>query len=110
MSTEARHFWKYIFISHMNLFSFKYFLYSGKIYRCFIHLYLYIMAAAVTAKSTFSYLVFTGVFSTPQTCTHILLGFTFLSVMLSFVFRLLGSHKRGQVILFIAVGFFESLC
>lgn len=71
---------------------------------------LYVMSAEVTAKSTFSYLVFTSVFSTPQTCTHILLCFTFLSVILPFIFRLLGSHKRGQVILFIGVEFFESLC
>lgn len=71
---------------------------------------LYVMSAEVTAKSTFSYLVFTSVYSTPQTCTHTLLCFTFLSVILPFIFRLLGSHKRGQVVLFIAVEFFESLC
>lgn len=74
---------------------------------------LYVMSAEVTAKSTCSYLVFTSVFSTPQTCTHTLLCFSlfsFLTVILPFIFKLLGSHKRGQVILFIAVEFFESLC
>lgn len=48
------------------------------------HVDVLFLTVEVTAKSSFSYLVFTGVFSTPQSYTPIVLCFRFLVVVLSF--------------------------
>lgn len=46
-------------------------LYVGKMCRWLIHLCIYIMTVEESAKSTYNYLVFTAVFSTPQTCSPV---------------------------------------
>lgn len=62
-----------MFISHMNVFFYVSFIQEN--------VDVLFMTVEVTAKSSFSYLVFTGVFSTPQSYAPILLCFRFLVVL-----------------------------